>query len=544
MAVPPTVATPSPTPCSDKTFWYDGQVCTNEKVPPDGEENYASIQECCNANFRPGSHVDGTCDYVDVCYEAPTEKPEMSMHWDIVESFGKSGKSTSGYVDSYGMIDDYTGNLHDSSKSRKGASKSNKDGGKSSKGKSSKESGSNENYYDEGHGNGNYSDNGYDGGSHGSSGKSDKTGSDSINGGGEYGYTDAYTFGSQYMNDAGKSGKSPGSSVGGSSGSTNDYNGYVPATGYRLGTTILSASVMDMQLALDTDDLDKEMRGTNKTLAPTPGFDRPSTPFPTEFTPPPAPSANTPSPTIISPAPTTCEEQQFWYNGNECTNEEFPVSAVILCCDDKFGPGSSEDGTCLYKDICSTVPPSPSPVSPAPSPQPVTVAKPSPKPISSAKPSPKPITMSMNWDFIESFGSTGSGKGYSSSGYGYNPSAGNTGSSSKSGKNSSSKSDKSSSGKSGKGSKSSGKGTVGYGYDGNGAMIDGIGEGSLKSGKSPPEYSEKGSESSGDGNGQGHSYNGYDYGLSSATSGGSSGESNSREGCKGYNGRRHLRIQH
>lgn len=65
---------------------------------------------------------------------------------------GKSGKSTSGYVDSYGMIDDYTGNLHDSSKSRKGASKSNKDGGKSSKGKSSKESGSNENYYDEGHG--------------------------------------------------------------------------------------------------------------------------------------------------------------------------------------------------------------------------------------------------------------------------------------------------------------------------------------------------------------------------------------------------------
>lgn len=78
------------------------------------------------------------------------------------------------------------------------------------------------------------------------------------------------------MNDAGKSGKSPGSSVGGSSGSTNDYNGYVPATGYRLGTTILSASVMDMQLALDTDDLDKEMRGTNKTLAPTPGFDRPS----------------------------------------------------------------------------------------------------------------------------------------------------------------------------------------------------------------------------------------------------------------------------
>lgn len=43
MAVPPTVATPSPTPCSDKTFWYDGQVCTNEKVPPDGEENYGEF---------------------------------------------------------------------------------------------------------------------------------------------------------------------------------------------------------------------------------------------------------------------------------------------------------------------------------------------------------------------------------------------------------------------------------------------------------------------------------------------------------------------
>jgi hypothetical protein len=49
-----------------------------------------TVQECCNANFGPGSHVDDTCDYVDICYEAPPEKPEMSMKWDVVESFGES----------------------------------------------------------------------------------------------------------------------------------------------------------------------------------------------------------------------------------------------------------------------------------------------------------------------------------------------------------------------------------------------------------------------------------------------------------------------
>ncbi|KAL3804189.1 hypothetical protein HJC23_013708 [Cyclotella cryptica] len=555
MALPPlavitpspmmTVTTPSPTPCLERLFWYDGQVCTNGgSMPPGGgeETSYETVQECCNANFGPGSHVDETCDYVNVCYDAPPEEPGMSMAWDIVENFGKSGKtSSSGYEESYDMVDDYTGNSHDSSKSGKGTSKGGKGGGKSSKG-----SGSSENYSHEGYGYGDYSNNDYNGG-HTSSGKSDKTGSGSNSGGG-YGYTDDYangsspgsSKGSKDTSDTGKSGKSSGSSgkSGKGSGSSsneygNKYDGYAPAKGYRLGSASFRANVIAVQLAKDVKQLDNEPGGTNKTLAPTPGFLRPSTPFPTEF-------VNTPAPTIVTPAPTICEDQQFWYNGNVCTNEEFPsgsffgYNAIIQCCDDKFGPASFEDGTCLYKDICETVPPSPAPVTPAPSPQ----------PISAAKPSAKPVTMSMYWDVIESFGSSGkSGKGYSPSGYGY---SGSAGSPSKSGKGSSSKSSKGSSGKSGKGSGSSGGGPDGYGYDGydHGSSIDGMSDGSSKSGKSPSGESGKGYELSPEGYADGHGYNGYDDGSSGASDGASSGESSKGEGYSGYSQKRNLRKLH
>jgi hypothetical protein len=98
------------------------------------------------------------------------------------------------------------------------------------------------------------------------------------------------------------------------------------------------------------------LRGTNKTLAPTPGFIRPTTPFPTEmFSPPPSPGGGTPPP---SPAPTRCEEQQFWFDGNECTNADFPddsffgYASLDACCNAEFGPGSRNNGNCEYTDFC------------------------------------------------------------------------------------------------------------------------------------------------------------------------------------------------
>jgi hypothetical protein len=85
------------------------------------------------------------------------------------------------------------------------------------------------------------------------------------------------------------------------------------------------------------------LRGTNKTLAPTPGFTRPGSDFPT-------------------PVPTPCTSQQFWFDGNECTNTDFPqdsffgYNTLAQCCNAEFGQGSLNDGSCEYTDICGEPP--------------------------------------------------------------------------------------------------------------------------------------------------------------------------------------------
>lgn len=93
----------------------------------------------------------------------------------------------------------------------------------------------------------------------------------------------------------------------------------------------------------------------------------PTPPPVTSFvTPPPTEAVITPPP---SPAPTPCDSLPFFYDGMKCSNE-FPVAgaqsydSVVSCCDDNFGVGTLISGGCTYMDLCSTLPPSPSPVVP------------------------------------------------------------------------------------------------------------------------------------------------------------------------------------
>lgn len=110
---------------------------------------------------------------------------------------------------------------------------------------------------------------------------------------------------------------------------------------------------------------------------PSPVTDEP-TPNPT-----PSPVTDEPTPSPVTPTPTPCEAQVFFYDGSICSNEFYiadtsSYSSVIACCNANFGSGSFMNGNCDYTDVCSTEPPSPSPIepveTPVPSPSPVTPA--------------------------------------------------------------------------------------------------------------------------------------------------------------------------
>jgi hypothetical protein len=98
------------------------------------------------------------------------------------------------------------------------------------------------------------------------------------------------------------------------------------------------------------------------------------TPTPTMSTvtgePTPKPSLK-PTGSPVTPSPTLCEEKVFFFNGNVCSNEFYLADApsydsAIVCCNQNFGSESFMNGNCDYNDVCSTVPPTPSPITPAP----------------------------------------------------------------------------------------------------------------------------------------------------------------------------------
>jgi hypothetical protein len=107
------------------------------------------------------------------------------------------------------------------------------------------------------------------------------------------------------------------------------------------------------------------------TLPPSPS---PVTPEPT-----PAPIEPVVTPSPETPAPTPCDAQVFFFDGNVCTNEFYVADApaynsAMSCCNTVFGAGSFMNGSCEYVDVCNTLPPSASPVTPEPTPSPVTPA--------------------------------------------------------------------------------------------------------------------------------------------------------------------------
>ena len=89
----------------------------------------------------------------------------------------------------------------------------------------------------------------------------------------------------------------------------------------------------------------------------------------------------TPEPTLspVTPSPTPCEAQVFFYDGNICSNDFYIADApayntAVACCNQNFGIGSFKQGKCNYIDICNTLPPSPSPITPEPTDSPITPA--------------------------------------------------------------------------------------------------------------------------------------------------------------------------
>jgi hypothetical protein len=110
------------------------------------------------------------------------------------------------------------------------------------------------------------------------------------------------------------------------------------------------------------------------TLEPTPNPTKSPSKKPTN-----APIEPIVTPSPETPAPTPCEAQVFFFDGNVCSNEFFLADApaytsVMICCNMNFGAGSFMNGSCEYVDVCNTLPPSPSPVTPEPTPSPVTPA--------------------------------------------------------------------------------------------------------------------------------------------------------------------------
>jgi hypothetical protein len=110
------------------------------------------------------------------------------------------------------------------------------------------------------------------------------------------------------------------------------------------------------------------------TLEPTPNPTKSPSKKPTN-----APIEPIVTPSPVTPAPTPCEAQVFFFDGNVCSNEFYIADApaytsVMICCNMNFGAGSFMNGSCEYVDVCNTLPPSPSPVTPEPTPSPVTPA--------------------------------------------------------------------------------------------------------------------------------------------------------------------------
>ncbi|KAL7508646.1 hypothetical protein ACHAXN_005775 [Cyclotella atomus] len=109
------------------------------------------------------------------------------------------------------------------------------------------------------------------------------------------------------------------------------------------------------------------------------------------------PPSNEPVIPVITPAPSSCEVRMFWHPNDDytmCSNEEnyesdssyiyttleacckamFAYNNVMFCCNVNFGAGSVMNGSCQYVDVCNTLPPSPSIVTPEPTPSPETPA--------------------------------------------------------------------------------------------------------------------------------------------------------------------------
>lgn len=73
----------------------------------------------------------------------------------------------------------------------------------------------------------------------------------------------------------------------------------------------------------------------------------------------------------VTQSPTLCEDKVFFFDGSVCSNEFYiadvpSYDSVMACCSQNFGSESYMNGSCNYNDVCSTVPPTPSPITPAP----------------------------------------------------------------------------------------------------------------------------------------------------------------------------------
>ncbi|KAL7478561.1 hypothetical protein ACHAW6_004321 [Cyclotella cf. meneghiniana] len=303
---PPT--TPAPTPCAAQVVFFSGSKCTNDVFIADAFA-YNSISDCCNTNFGMGSFFSGNCNYVDVC-ATPMPTPSPNVPAVTVEPtpaptpceaqlFFFNGNECTNEV----FIPDTTFFV-------------------------SLVQCCDMNF-----------------------------GTGSLNGG----------------SNAGMTGGMSGGMTGGSNGGCvyTDVCNTLPPTPTPETPEPTPNPTPEPTPEPTPGPTPEPTPGP--TPEPTPGPTPEPTPGPTpEPTPEPTPGP-TPAPiepvvtTPPSPAPTPCEAKLFFFDGNSCSNEFFiasgsSYSSLISCCSDNFGVDSFLMGSCQYTDVCSTEPPSASPV--------------------------------------------------------------------------------------------------------------------------------------------------------------------------------------
>jgi len=319
----PSPATPAPTPCGDQVFYFNGDVCSNEFVIV-GAPAYGSLTACCNLNFGIGSFINGACQYVDECNPSPTPKPTQKPTKKPTQK-PTPAPITPAPTPCGDQVFYFNGNVCSNEFVIANAP------------------------------------------SYGS-----LIACCNLN----FGIGSFINGACQYVDECNPS-PTPKPTQKPTKKPTNAPIEPVVTPEPTFSPVTPSPTPCEAQVFF----FDGNVCSNDFYMAGAPSYNTAVACCNVNFgigsfkqgkcdyidicnTLPPSPSPITDSP--ITPAPTSCDERVFFFDGNTCTNDVFIADApefmsLKKCCNFNFGVGSLEDRSCIYTDICNTLPPSPAP---------------------------------------------------------------------------------------------------------------------------------------------------------------------------------------